>query len=60
MIILISEYQIKYRYYTKVIESLKEKSFSRMINKDFLNLFQKNNLFMNKLILYFFIIRRKS
>jgi hypothetical protein len=36
-----SEYQIKYRYYTKVIESIKEKSFSGMGNKEFLKLFQK-------------------
>ena len=36
-----SEYQIKYRYYTKVIESMKEKSFSGMENKEFLKLFQK-------------------
>ena len=41
MIILISEYQMKYRYYTKVIESIKEKSFSGMDNKEFLNLFEK-------------------
>ena len=41
MIILISEYQMKYRYYTKVVESIKEKSFSGMDNKEFLNLFEK-------------------
>ena len=41
IILLMSEYQIKYRYYTKVIESIKEKSFSGMGNKDFLKLFQK-------------------
>ena len=40
-ILLMSEYQIKYRYYTKVIESIKEKSFSGMDNKEFLKLFQK-------------------
>ena len=41
MIILMSEYQMKYRYYTKAIDSIKEKSFSGMDNEDFLNLFQK-------------------
>ena len=41
MILLMSEYQMKYRYYTKVIESIKEKSFSGMDNEEFLNLFQK-------------------
>ena len=41
MILLMSEYQMKYRYYRKAIDSIKEKSFSGMDNKDFLNLFQK-------------------
>ena len=41
IIFLMSEYQIKYRYYTKVIESIKEKSFSGMESKEFLRLFQK-------------------
>ena len=41
MILLMSDYQMKYRYYTKVIESIKEKSFSGMDNEEFLNLFQK-------------------
>ena len=40
-IVLISEYQLKYRYYKKVIEDIKEKSYSGMDNKDFLKLFQK-------------------
>ena len=44
MIILISEYQMKYRYYAKVIESIKEKSFSGMGNKEFLNLFEKKEI----------------
>ena len=35
---------MKYRYYTKVIESIKEKSFSRMGNKKFLNLFEKKEI----------------
>ena len=42
IIILMSEYQLKYRYYAKVIESIKGKSFSGMDNKDFLKLFQKD------------------
>ena len=42
IILLMSEYQIKYRYYTKVVESIKEKSFSGMDNKEFLKLFQKD------------------
>ena len=41
MILLMCEYQFKYRYYKKVIESIKEKSFSGMDNEEFLNLFQK-------------------
>jgi len=41
IILLMSEYQMKYRYYSKVIESIKEKSFSEMDNEDFLELFQK-------------------
>ncbi len=42
IIILMSEYQTKYRYYTKVVESIKEKSFSGMDNKEFLKLFQRD------------------
>ena len=41
IILLMSEYQIKYRYYTKVIESIKGKSFSGMGTQEFLKLFQK-------------------
>ena len=44
MILLMSDYQMKYRYYTKVIESIKEKSFSEMGNKEFLNLFEKKEI----------------
>ena len=44
MILLMSDYQMKYRYYTKVIESIKEKSFSGMGNKEFLNLFEKKEI----------------
>ncbi len=42
IILLMSEYQMKYRYYVKVVESIKEKSFSEMDNDEFLKLFQKN------------------
>ena len=42
MILLMSEYQMKYRYYKKAIDSIKEKSFSGMDSEEFLNLFQKN------------------
>ena len=48
-----------YRYNRKVFEFIKEKSFSGMENKEFLNLFQKNNLFGDKLILFFFIMGKK-
>ena len=41
MILLLCDYQIKYRYYTNAVESIKEKSLSGMNNKDFLNLFQR-------------------
>ena len=38
-------YQTKYRAYSKAIISVKEKSFPDMKNKDFLNLFENNQLF---------------
>ncbi len=41
ILILLSEYQQKYRYYSKVVESIKDKSFPSMDNKEFLKLFQK-------------------
>ena len=41
IILLMSEYQMKYRYYSKVVESIKDKSFSGMDNEKFLKLFQK-------------------
>ena len=41
VILLMSEYQTKYRYYSKAIECIKGKSFSGMDNKEFLKLFQK-------------------
>ena len=41
IILLMSNYQSKYRYYSKAIKSIKDKSFSDMDNNDFLNLFEK-------------------
>ena len=41
IILLMSNYQSKYRYYSKAIKSIKDKSFSDMNNNDFLNLFKK-------------------
>ncbi|KGF90216.1 hypothetical protein EU92_1169 [Prochlorococcus marinus str. MIT 9107] len=35
-------YQCKYRYYCKAIDSIKDKSFPDMKNKDFLKLFDNN------------------
>jgi len=35
-------YQTKYRYYSRVIISIKDKSFPKMKNKDFLKLFENN------------------
>tara|TARA_Y100000766_G_scaffold69397_1_gene58128 strand:- start:56 stop:439 length:384 start_codon:yes stop_codon:yes gene_type:complete len=40
IILLMSNYQSKYRYYSKAINSIKDKSFSDMNNDDFLNLFK--------------------
>ena len=40
MIILLSDYQQKYRYYFKAINSVKEKSFSEMKINDFFKLFK--------------------
>tara|TARA_Y100000766_G_C18738418_1_gene522296 strand:+ start:312 stop:701 length:390 start_codon:yes stop_codon:yes gene_type:complete len=42
MIILLSDYQIKYRYYSRVINSIKEKSYPDMETDEFLKLFKKN------------------
>tara|TARA_Y100000589_G_scaffold21743_1_gene18138 strand:- start:6386 stop:6772 length:387 start_codon:yes stop_codon:yes gene_type:complete len=42
MIILLCDYQAKFRYYSKAINSVKEKSFSDMDIEDFLKLFEKN------------------
>ena len=39
MILLLCEYQIKFRYYTKVIDTIKDKSFPEMSSKQFLKLF---------------------
>ena len=41
IILLMSNYQSKYRYYSKAIKSIKDKSFSDMDNNDFLDLFKK-------------------
>ena len=49
IILLIYNYQTKYRYYSKVIISIKDKSYPEMKNKDFLKLFENNQLF-NKFI----------
>tara|TARA_Y100001933_G_C18508159_1_gene359548 strand:- start:77 stop:460 length:384 start_codon:yes stop_codon:yes gene_type:complete len=40
MIILLSDYQQKYRYYFRVINSVKEKSYSEMKINDFFKLFK--------------------
>jgi len=42
IILLMCNYQTKYRYYSKVIISIKDKSYSEMKNKDFLKLFENN------------------
>jgi len=42
MILLLSEYQIKFRYYTKAIDSIKEKSFPEMSANQFLKLFEND------------------
>ena len=40
VIILMCNYQTNYRYYSKAINAIKDKSFSGMKNKDFLKLFE--------------------
>jgi len=42
IILLMCNYQTKYRYYSKVMISIKDKSFPEMKNKDFLKLFENN------------------
>ena len=42
IILLMSIYQCKYRYYSKAINSVKDKSFPDMDTKEFLKLFEKN------------------
>ena len=42
VITLLCEYQKKYRYYEKAINSIKEKSFHHMKTNEFLELFEKN------------------
>ena len=41
IILLMRNYQTKYRYYQKAINSVKEKSFSEMETREFLKLFEK-------------------
>ena len=41
MIVLLSDYQAKYRYYSKVINSIKGKSYSDMNSIEFFKLFEK-------------------
>ena len=41
IIILLSDYQKKYRYYNNVIKSIKSKSYSNMSSIEFLKLFDK-------------------
>ena len=43
LIVLLSEYQSKYRYYSQAINSIKEKSFKEMQYNDFFKLFEKND-----------------
>ncbi len=42
MILLLCDYQIKFRYYTKAINSIKDKSFPEMSSNQFLRLFEKD------------------
>ena len=42
IIILLCDYQMKYRYYFKTINALKDKSYSDMNSNDFFKLFDKN------------------
>ena len=42
IILLMCNYQTKYRYYSKAINSVKEKSFPNMKNQDFLELFENS------------------
>ena len=42
IILLMCNYQTRYRYYSKAINSDKNKSFPDMKNKDFLKLFENN------------------
>ena len=60
MILLMSDYQMKYRYYTKVIESIKEKSFSGMGNKEFLNLFEKKKFSQGQIYILFIYNKNKN
>ena len=41
LIILLSEYQTKFRYYSKALDSIKDKTFPQMSSNQFLKLFEK-------------------
>ncbi len=43
MILLLSEYQTKFRYYSKAIDMIKDKSFPGMSTDQFLKLFEKDD-----------------
>ena len=59
MILFISKYHMKYRYYTKVIEFIVVKSFSVIDNEKFLNLYQKKKFDLGTNLYFFFYIRNK-
>ena len=42
IILLLCEYQTKFRYYSQALDSIKKKSFPEMGNNDFLKLFEKD------------------
>tara|TARA_Y100001978_G_scaffold37796_1_gene33754 strand:+ start:10985 stop:11380 length:396 start_codon:yes stop_codon:yes gene_type:complete len=42
LLVLLSDYQVKYRYYSKAINSIKNKSYISMNQDEFLKLFEKN------------------
>tara|TARA_Y100001968_G_scaffold230504_1_gene213395 strand:- start:4510 stop:4842 length:333 start_codon:yes stop_codon:yes gene_type:complete len=43
IIILLSEYQMKFRYYSKVIDNIKNKNFPEMGSNQFLKIFEKDD-----------------
>tara|TARA_Y100000589_G_scaffold246997_1_gene234917 strand:+ start:2209 stop:2604 length:396 start_codon:yes stop_codon:yes gene_type:complete len=42
LLVLLSDYQVKYRYYSKAINSIKNKSYISMNQDEFLKLFENN------------------